>query len=127
MTHLTRRSLLKLTAGTCAAALIAGAPALAATPPDTLVAAFAIDDIISLDPGEAFELTTAEITSNTYSLLVRLDLADTSKVSPDLAESWMVSEDGKTFTFKLKPDVVFASGNPLTASDVAWSFERAVK
>ncbi|MFT3974044.1 MAG: ABC transporter substrate-binding protein [Amaricoccus sp.] len=127
MTHLTRRSLLKLTAGTCAAALIAGAPALAATPPDTLVAAFAIDDIISLDPGEAFELTTAEITSNTYSLLVRLDLADTSKVSPDLAESWTVSEDGKTFTFKLKPDVVFASGNPLTASDVAWSFERAVK
>ena len=127
MTHLTRRSLLKLTAGTCAAALIAGTPALAATPADTLVAAFAIDDIISLDPGEAFELTTAEITSNTYSLLVRLDLADTSKVSPDLAESWTVSDDGKTFTFKLKPGVVFASGNPLTASDVAWSFERAVK
>ncbi|WP_299134504.1 ABC transporter substrate-binding protein [uncultured Amaricoccus sp.] len=127
MTHLTRRSLLKLTAGTCAAALIAGAPALAATPADTLVAAFAIDDIISLDPGEAFELSTAEVTSNTYSLLVRLDLADTSNVSPDLAESWTVSDDGKTFTFKLKPGVVFASGNPLTASDVAWSFERAVK
>ena len=58
---------------------------------------------------------------------MRLDLADTSNVSPDLAESWTVSDDGKTFTFKLKPGVVFASGNPLTASDVAWSFERAVK
>lgn len=127
MTHLTRRSLLKLTAGTCALALIAGAPALAATPPDTLVVAFAIDDIISLDPAEAFELSTAEVTSNAYSLLVRLDLADTSKVAPDLAESWEVSEDGLTYTFKLKPGVVFASGNPLTAADVAWSFERAVK
>lgn len=127
MTQLSRRSLLKLTAGTAAVALIAGAPALASTPPDTLVQAFAIDDIISLDPAEAFELTTAELTSNTYSLLVRLDLADTSKITADAAESWTVSDDGLTYTFKLKPGLVFASGNPVTAADFAWSFERAVK
>jgi peptide/nickel transport system substrate-binding protein len=110
-----------------AAPLSFAAPALAETPADTLVEAFAMDDIISMDPGEAFELSTAEMTANTYSLLVRLDMADTSKVKGDLAESWTVSDDALTYTFKLKPGMKFASGNPITAEDVAWSFERAVK
>lgn len=115
-------------AGTAMSALLlAGAPALAVTPADTLVEGFAIDDIISMDPGEAFELSTAEVTGNTYDLLVRLDLSDTSKVKGDLAESWSVSDDGLTYTFKLKPGQKFASGNPITAADVAYSFERAVK
>ncbi len=101
--------------------------AFAETPKDTLVEGFAIDDIITMDPGEAFELSTAEMTTNSYSLLVRLDLNDTTKVKGDLAESWSVSDDGLTYTFKLKPGLKFASGNPVTAVDVAWSFERAVK
>jgi len=107
--------------------LVASVPALAETPADTLVEAFAMDDIISMDPGEAFELSTAEVTANTYSLLVRLDMTDTSKVKGDLAESWTVSDDALTYTFKLKPGMKFASGNPIRAEDVAWSFERAVK
>ncbi|HEY0214253.1 MAG TPA: ABC transporter substrate-binding protein [Paenirhodobacter sp.] len=127
MTMQLRKTIVMLTASACVAALTAGAPALADTPKDTLVEALAIDDIISLDPGEAFELSAAEITANAYSLLVRLDPSDTSKVKPDLAESWSVSDDGLTYTFKLKPGVKFASGDPLTAEDVAFSFERVVK
>ncbi|AZO20134.1 ABC transporter substrate-binding protein [Mesorhizobium sp. M1E.F.Ca.ET.045.02.1.1] len=115
-----------LLAGVAMSALLA-TPAFAVSPPDTLVEGFAIDDIISMDPGEAFELSTAEVTGNTYDLLVRLDLSDTSKVKGDLAESWTVSDDGLTYTFKLKPGMKFASGNPITAADVAYSFERAVK
>jgi peptide/nickel transport system substrate-binding protein len=107
--------------------LMSGAPAFAETPPDTLVEGLAIDDIITMDPGEAFEFSTAEVTANTYSYLVRLDLNDTSKVVGDLAESWTVSDDGLTYTFKLKPGLKFASGNPVTAEDVAYSFERVVK
>ncbi|WP_331371909.1 ABC transporter substrate-binding protein [Sinorhizobium chiapasense] len=107
--------------------MVASQPAFAETPKDTLVEAFAFDDIITMDPGEAFELSTAEMTSNTYSLLVRLDLNDTTKVVGDLAESWTVSDDGLTYTFKLKSGLKFASGNPITAEDVAYSFERAVK
>ncbi len=99
----------------------------AATPADTLVEGFAIDDIITLDPGEAFEITTAEVTGNTYSKLVSIDIADTSKVKGDLAESWTTSDDGLTYTFKLKQGLKFASGNPVTAEDVAFSIERAVK
>jgi peptide/nickel transport system substrate-binding protein len=109
------------------ALVLAATPVLADTPPDTLVEAFAMDDIISMDPGEAFELSTAEMTSNTYSLLVRLDMTDTSKVKGDLAESWTVSDDALTYTFKLRPGLKFASGNPITAEDVAFSFERAIK
>ncbi|RFC67099.1 ABC transporter substrate-binding protein [Mesorhizobium denitrificans] len=117
-----------LLAGTLLSALLAAAPvALADTPPDTLVQAWAIDDMISLDPAEAFELSTGEITGNTYDMLVRLDANDTTKVIGGIADSWTVSDDGLTYTFKLKPDIKFASGNPITAEDVAWSFERAVK
>lgn len=106
---------------------LAAPQAFAATPADTLVEGFAIDDIISLDPGEAFEITTAEVTGNTYSKLVSIDITDTSKVVGDLAESWTTSDDGLTYTFKLKQGLKFASGNPVTAEDVAFSMERAVK
>lgn len=99
----------------------------AATPADTLVEGFAIDDIISLDPGEAFELSAAEVTGNTYSKLVTINIDDTSKVIGDLADSWTISDDGMTYTFKLKSGLKFASGNSITAADVAFSFERAVK
>jgi peptide/nickel transport system substrate-binding protein len=120
---------LRVTAG--GAALVAlmalSAPAYAVTPADTLVEGLAIDDIISMDPAEAFEFSTAEVTANTYDLLVRLDLSDTSKVKGDLAESWTVSDDGLIYTFKLKPGLKFASGNPITAADVAYSFERVIK
>ena len=122
------RTFRQLSAGAALSIMMAVAPAaLAETPKDTLVEGFAFDDIITMDPGEAFELSTAEVTSNTYSLLVRLDMNDTSKVKGDLADSWTVSDDGLTYTFKLKPGLKFASGNPITADDVAWSFERAVK
>ncbi|MBA8908309.1 peptide/nickel transport system substrate-binding protein [Aminobacter ciceronei] len=115
-------------AGTALSAmLMAAAPAFAVTPADTLVEGFAIDDIITMDPGEAFELSAAEVSANIYDLLVRSDLADTSKFKGDLAESWTISDDRLTYTFKLKPDLKFASGNPVTAEDVAWSFERLVK
>lgn len=117
-----------LSTGVALSIISLAAPSVyAATPADTLVEGFAIDDIISVDPAEAFELSTAEVTGNTYSKLVTLDLEDTSKVKGDLADSWTVSDDGLTFTFKLKSGIKFASGNPLTAEDVAYSFERVVK
>jgi len=58
-----------------------------------------------------------------FSGLVRL--SPTMQIEPDLAESWKVSEDGKVYTFMLRPDLHFASGKPLTAEDVRFSWERA--
>ena len=103
-----------------------GTAALAATPKDTLVVAFAFDDIISLDPAEVFELSGGEIMGNSYDRLLRLDINDPSKLVADVAKSWTVSPDGKTFSFELKEGQKFASGNPLTAEDVVYSLQRAV-
>ena len=119
-----RRSLCAIAATTLLAGH--GAAALAATPKDTLVIAFAFDDIITMDPAEAFELSAGEIMGNTYDRLVRLDVNDPSKLVGDVAKSWTVSPDGKTFTFELKSGLKFASGNPLTAVEVAYSLHRAV-
>ncbi|NKN38320.1 ABC transporter substrate-binding protein [Agrobacterium sp. a22-2] len=128
MMHVFNKRMRLMTSSAALALLLAAAPqAFAETPADTLVEGFAFDDIITLDPGEAFELSTAEITANSYSKLVALDPADTSKVVGEIADSWTVSDDGLTYTFKLKPGLKFASGNPITAEDVAYSFERAVK
>lgn len=128
MMNLLNKHMRLMTTSAAMALLLAAAPqAFAATPADTLVEGWAIDDIISLDPGEAFEISTAEVTANTYSKLVNLDMNDTSKVVGELAESWTIADDGMTYTFKLKPGLKFASGNPITAEDVAFSFERAVK
>jgi peptide/nickel transport system substrate-binding protein len=96
------------------------------TPRDTLVVAFAFDDIISLDPAEAFEISTGELMGNGYDRLLRFDVNDPSKLLPDLATKWSVSADGKTYSFELKPSVKFASGNALSAEDVVFSFHRAV-
>jgi peptide/nickel transport system substrate-binding protein len=98
----------------------------AATPADTLVQAWQSDDIISLDPAEVFEFSASEIIGNTYERLISYDIKDVSKISGQVAESWTVSPDGKTFTFKIKPNKKFASGNPITAEDVVYSLQRAV-
>ncbi|MGN6550419.1 MAG: ABC transporter substrate-binding protein [Pararhizobium sp.] len=100
--------------------------AYAATPANTLVEAWAIDDIISLDPAEIFEFSTSEIAGNTYQRLIGYDLNDVSKIYGEVAESWKVSADGKTIDFKIKKGLKFASGNPLTAADVVFSLQRAV-
>jgi peptide/nickel transport system substrate-binding protein len=100
--------------------------AMAATPKDTLVVAFAFDDIITMDPAESFEISAGEIMGNTYDRLMRYDVNDPSKLLPDIAKSWKVSADGKTYTFELKSGLKFASGNALSAEDVAYSLQRAV-
>lgn len=99
---------------------------LAQTPKDTVVMAKQIDDIVSLDPAESFEFSGGEVIANVYDKLVDLDAKDPSKLVGDLAEGWTISPDSKTYTFKLKPGVKFHSGNPLTAADVAYTFQRVV-
>jgi peptide/nickel transport system substrate-binding protein len=51
---------------------------------------------------------------------------DSSGISPSLAESWEISEDGRIYTFTLRQGVSFSNGDPMTADDVAFSIQRAV-
>lgn len=46
---------------------------------------------------------------------------------PYMAESWSVSDDGKTYTFKLRSDMKWSDGVPITAQDFVWTFDQAVK
>ena len=100
---------------------------MAETPADTLVIAKQIDDIISLDPAEAYELTGIEILANTYDRIMRFEPTDINTLAGGVAESVTVSDDGKTFTFKIRPGQKFASGNPVTAMDAAFSLQRVIK
>jgi len=103
------------------------AAAFAATPQDALVVAKNIDDIVSLDPAQAYEFTSGEVVTNVYDRLVQYDATDVQKLVGGLAESWEVSENGRTITFKLRPGVTFQSGNPVRPEDVVFSFMRVVK
>src|SRR5258708_27074798 len=105
---------------------MSGGMAAAQTPKDTVVMAKQIDDIISLDPGEVFEFSGAEVVSNIYDKLLDFNIKKVSELHGRLAESWSVASDGVTYTFKMKKGPKFASGNPVTADDAAWSLQRAV-
>ncbi|GBC61061.1 ABC transporter substrate-binding protein [Desulfonema ishimotonii] len=106
--------------------VLACAVAFAATPKDSVVIAWQIDDIITLDPAEIFEFSGAEYAGNTYDRLIGYDVEDVSKIYGQAAESWSVGEDGKTYTFRLRKGIKFASGNPLTARDAAFSLHRLI-
>lgn len=124
-----KRKLLATVLGsaTAIAAVLVAAPATAATPADMLVVANRIDDITSLDPAESFEFSGSDVLRNVYGKLVNFDpLNLDAGYQPDLAESWEVSEDGKTITFTMREGVTFHSGNPVTAEDAEFSMRRVI-
>lgn len=96
------------------------------TPKETLVVGRGIDDLITLDPAEAYEFSSAEYIYNTYDTLVVRDNDKPENIFPHVAESWSVSGDGKAITFKIRKGIKFHSGNELTAHDVAYSLRRLV-
>lgn len=110
-------------------------PASAATPGNTLVVALG-DFPNSLDIHRAGSNRPSYMTSMMlYDRLVGFGVKtmpdgslnfDPEKVVPELAESWTTAPDGKSITFKLRRDATFASGRPVTAKDVKYSFDRAV-
>jgi peptide/nickel transport system substrate-binding protein len=107
-------------------ATLLASPVFAETPANTLVVAKNIDDIVTMDPAEIYELSNSEVAVNVYDRLMGLEIGDMANVVPKAAESYSVSEDGKVFTFKLRPGQKFHSGNDLTAEDVEFSLERVI-
>ena len=51
---------------------------------------------------------------------------DYATLTPELAESWKVADDGMSVVFNLRKDATFWDGSPVTAEDVKWSLDRAV-
>ena len=121
-----RRQALALVGGLPFAGVLPLRLAEAATPKDTVIIASQIDDLITLDPGEEYEISGQILVSNIYDRLVRYEAEDLTKLVGAVAESWEVGKDNKTFTFKLRPNQKFESGAAVTAEDVAWSLQRVV-
>ncbi len=78
----------------------------------------------SLDPGFTSNTFAAPVLINAFEPLVTYD--SENNLIPGLAESWDISEDGLTYTFKLRPDLKWSDGSPLTAEDFAYSWFRVL-
>lgn len=106
----------------------AAAPSGEVSRDDTLVYAVDITDLITLDPAVAYEFGGIQVVGNVYETLVSFEPGKPGELVPVLAQSWDVAEDGDMWklTFTLNPDAKFASGNPVTAEDVAFSWQRAM-
>src|SRR5215207_11203659 len=76
----------------------------------------------SLDPHKTSTVYEAHILRDLFNGLVMQD--SKAELIPGAAESWTVSDDGKVYTFKLRPDGVWSSGDPVTAQDFVYSFQR---
>ena len=77
-----------------------------------------------LDPHVVSSYSSYQILNNVLEGLTFYD--DDLNLIPWLAESWTQSEDGKTWTFKLRQGVKFHNGREMTAEDVKWSYERLI-
>ncbi|HKJ62351.1 MAG TPA: ABC transporter substrate-binding protein, partial [Hyphomicrobiales bacterium] len=96
--------------------------AAAQTPPGVLIVA-QIAEPKSLDPHAVTAVNDFRILMNIYDGLVRYK-SGTLEVEPALAESWTISDDGLTYTFKLREGVKFHDGSDFNAEAVKFNFER---
>ena len=83
------------------------------------------EGVDSLNPFLGFQAPSYEMWGLTYDYLVGYSMKDMSP-EPDLASKWTTSADGKTWTFTVRSGVKFSDGVPLTAKDVAYTFNRVL-
>ena len=83
-------------------------------------------EIASVDPSKSTNNWEWIVALNIYDPLLFPDPDPKKKLKPWIAESWTVSPDGKTYTFRLKRGLKFHDGSEITAEDVAFSMERLV-
>ncbi|TVY03165.1 ABC transporter substrate-binding protein [Cohnella terricola] len=99
---------------------------------DTITIAYSQGAGQTMDPHDAGDFTSASYAFALYDQLVTSGTEEkdgktigrTDLIVPSLAESWTVSDDLKTYTFKLRDDAKFQSGEPVNADAVVYSFER---
>ncbi|MBI4654227.1 MAG: ABC transporter substrate-binding protein [Nitrospirae bacterium] len=78
----------------------------------------------TLDPALIVDVTGGAISAKLFNGLVRLD--ESLRVVPDIAYKWEISQDGRSYIFYLKKDVLFSNRREVTAYDFKYSFERVL-
>ncbi|MCF2571782.1 ABC transporter substrate-binding protein [Brevibacterium sp. UCMA 11754] len=128
-----RRRLGTCLAGLAAMALVgsmAAAPAQAETTEagdDSKVLRIATDGFIdSFNPFTSFYLMPTNTFKYMYENLVGNSAEDT-QVSEGLATEWDTDSEGKVWTYKMRPDMKWSDGEPLTAKDVSWTYNQMME
>jgi len=97
--------------------------------PDVLTSV-SIGDPVTLDPAEAYDTASGAILTNAYETLVFYDRERTDKLIPILADevptvaNGGITNNGLTYTFKIRQDVTFHDDSPMDADDVVFSINR---
>jgi peptide/nickel transport system substrate-binding protein len=123
------RRLRWLTLVTGVAALLAtpGALAAEASPTRGGILAFAVDaEPPNYDCHANFSFVFIHPVIPHYSTLLKFDTGNYPQIVGDLAQSWNVSADRRTYTFKLHDNVLFHDGSRLTSADVKASYDRII-
>jgi peptide/nickel transport system substrate-binding protein len=120
-----RRDVLRA-GGAVLGTLALGRRALAQTPKTggTIISA-QNNEATGLDPQLVPAFSRSRRSPLTYSQLVRFD--ESMAIQPELAESWTLSDDKLTWTFKLRQGVKFHDGQELTSEDVKFTFDRLLE
>ena len=123
-----RRTVLRLLAAsgllTAGHLMMRPIPAMAAKRGGHLRAAWAgASEIVTLDPARMNQVLQFQITSNVLSGLTHIDANLVAQ--PDLATDWTVSDDGTEWNFNLREGVKFHNGDPFTADDVVFTYNRS--
>src|SRR4051794_18579792 len=125
----TPRRVFAALAAVLVAAALSGAPLAAdaaSSPPAGTKVTFTVgvkQDVDSLNPFTGIASASYEIYQLNYETLTDYSVSDFS-AKPALAESWDTSADGLTWTYHLRPGLTWSDGEPLTARDVAYTFNR---
>jgi ABC-type transport system substrate-binding protein len=108
-------------------ALMAAAPCALAQAPKQGGAAVVTfnNDLTTLDPQVGYDWQNWSVIKSIFDGLMDYK-PGTTELEPDLAESYTVSDDGLTYTFKLREGLKFHNGRAVTPADVKYSLERAV-
>jgi peptide/nickel transport system substrate-binding protein len=103
-----------------------GGAAMPALPPGAQVLHLAVqDDVPTLDPAAGYDTASWSFEQMIFDTLVRYSDSGVDLV-PDVATSWEVSPDARTFTFHLRRDVRFTNGRVVTAADFKYEIERVL-
>ena len=96
----------------------------AAQPAGTLLVGL-VAEPVNLDPAQVTDLNSKRVARRIVETLVTFP-EESTQIVPGLAESWTISKDGLTYTFKLRKGVKFHDGTPFNAEAVKFSIERQI-
>ena len=119
----TRLAVLAVLAVLAALAALGLVTSASAAPPKDAIVIGLVAEPVTMDPPQITDLNSARVTKRIFEGLVAQELGS-YKLVPGLAQSWDISKDGLTYTFKLRPNVKFHDGTPFNAEAVKFVFER---